>query len=298
MKLNAFAGPLPPLSNYDYGFLFQLARSMEKVLEEAELCGALNLAGRKMKDFPAEVSTKYDLSDLVSLDLSGNRLSDVPSCVCESRSLESLRLRGNVLRSVPLNILFLRSLTVLDLSNNKIVQLPLSLFELPLEIMLLTGNRLSSIPREIRQLSTTLVEFVELCHLSLHTLDLSYNRIKRLPLHIGRMESLVELHIGSNPLQSPPASLIIKGREHIVKWMDIEANTGVHQDLSEYCDDGRNNFIFENLAVGRKNVDTSSSSNVEMRPQHLLSGNIAGSDSGYASTTDDHRLHHEGETDQ
>ncbi|EPB75625.1 leucine Rich repeat-containing domain protein [Ancylostoma ceylanicum] len=300
---------------------------MEKVLEEAELCGALNLAGRKMKDFPSEMSTKYDLSDLVSLDLSGNRLSDVPTCVCESRSLESLRLRGNVLRSVPLNILFLRSLTVLDLSNNKIVQLPLSLFELPLEIMLLTGNRLSSIPREIRQLSTTLVEFdvscnfltsipadiallkmlrvlnlrrnliesfpTELCHLSLHTLDLSYNRIRRLPLHIGRMESLVELHIGSNPLQSPPASLIVKGREHIVKWMDIEASTGVHQDLSEYCDDSRSDFVFQNSARDRHNIGTNLPSNAVMRSQHSLSANIAGSDSGYASTTDDQRLHHE-----
>ncbi|EYC39063.1 hypothetical protein Y032_0678g1447, partial [Ancylostoma ceylanicum] len=316
-----------PLPTFLLQQQLQLARSMEKVLEEAELCGALNLAGRKMKDFPSEMSTKYDLSDLVSLDLSGNRLSDVPTCVCESRSLESLRLRGNVLRSVPLNILFLRSLTVLDLSNNKIVQLPLSLFELPLEIMLLTGNRLSSIPREIRQLSTTLVEFdvscnfltsipadiallkmlrvlnlrrnliesfpTELCHLSLHTLDLSYNRIRRLPLHIGRMESLVELHIGSNPLQSPPASLIVKGREHIVKWMDIEASTGVHQDLSEYCDDSRSDFVFQNSARDRHNIGTNLPSNAVMRSQHSLSANIAGSDSGYASTTDDQRLHHE-----
>ncbi|KAK6763328.1 hypothetical protein RB195_023870 [Necator americanus] len=44
-----------------------LTRMMEKVLEEAELCGALCLAGRKMKEFPSVLSTKYDLSDLVSL---------------------------------------------------------------------------------------------------------------------------------------------------------------------------------------------------------------------------------------
>ncbi|RCN38612.1 hypothetical protein ANCCAN_15459 [Ancylostoma caninum] len=56
-----------PLPTFLLQQQLQLARSMEKVLEEAELCGALNLAGRKMKDFPAEVSTKYDLSDLVSL---------------------------------------------------------------------------------------------------------------------------------------------------------------------------------------------------------------------------------------
>ncbi|KHJ97835.1 leucine Rich repeat-containing domain protein [Oesophagostomum dentatum] len=217
-----------------------------------------------MKEFPSDLSSKYDLSDLISLanfnslclDLSGNRLTDVPTCVCESRSLESLRLRDNVLRSVPLNIIFLRSLTVLDLSNNKIVQLPLSLFELPLEIVLLTGNRLESIPREIRQLSSTLAELVglsctfhfdvswnflrtipadiallkmlrvlnlrhnflehfpsglgQLCRLSLHTLDLSSNRLRQLPFNIGKMESLVELYTGNNPLLFPPASLISK----------------------------------------------------------------------------------------
>ncbi|ETN73941.1 leucine Rich repeat-containing domain protein [Necator americanus] len=284
---------------------------MEKVLEEAELCGALCLAGRKMKEFPSVLSTKYDLSDLVSLVLrlcivqrsedshdgfvliyhhfednkecerevlsdatenlklsieahewfgylSGNRLSDVPACVCESRSLESLRLRDNILRSIPLNIFYLRSLTVLDLrwlfirkknsdivsSNNKIVHLPLSLFELPLEIVLLNGNRLDSIPHEIRQLSSTLAELdlscnllrsipvdiallkmlrvlnlrrnlleqfpSELCRLSLHTLDLSCNRLKHLPPHIGKMGSLVEFHMRHNPLQFPPADLIVK----------------------------------------------------------------------------------------
>ncbi|RCN38615.1 hypothetical protein ANCCAN_15462 [Ancylostoma caninum] len=75
--------------------------------------------------------------------------------------------------------------------------------------------------------------------------------------------------------------------------MDIEASTGVHQDLSEYCDNGRNDFMFQKLAGGRSNVDASLPSTVEIRPQHLLSGNVAASDSGYASTTDDHRLHHE-----
>ncbi|VDK47443.1 unnamed protein product [Cylicostephanus goldi] len=187
---------------------------MEKIFEEAELCGALNLAGRKMKEYPHELSNKYDLSDLISLDLSGNRLSDIPTCVCEWRSLESLRLRDNALRSVPRNILFLRSLTVLDLryvafnygtdmycnatdlSNNKIVQLPLSLFELPLEIVLLTGNRLDSIPREIRQLSSTLAE-----------LDVSCNSLKTIPSDMALLKMLRVLNLRQNLLECFPSGL-------------------------------------------------------------------------------------------
>ncbi|VDM74907.1 unnamed protein product [Strongylus vulgaris] len=168
-----------------------MERSMEKVFEEAELCGALNLSSRKMKEFPNELA-----------NLSGNRLSDVPTCVCESRSLESLRLRGNVLRSVPLNIIFLRSLTVLDLSNNKIVQLPLSLFELPLEIVLLTGNRLDSIPREIRQLSSTLSE-----------LDVSCNFLRSIPPDIALLKMLRVLNLRQNFLECFPSGvyMVING---------------------------------------------------------------------------------------
>ena len=41
-------------------------RSVDKLLEEAELSGALVLAGRKLKDFPTQIAAKHDLSDTVS----------------------------------------------------------------------------------------------------------------------------------------------------------------------------------------------------------------------------------------
>ncbi|KAI5742515.1 hypothetical protein M8J77_008082 [Diaphorina citri] len=41
-----------------------LARSLERILEEAHLSGELNLSGRKLKDFPNS-GGKYDLSDSV-----------------------------------------------------------------------------------------------------------------------------------------------------------------------------------------------------------------------------------------
>ena len=45
-------------------------------------------------------------------------------------------------------------------SNNQLTAIPVCLFDLPIEILLLSGNRLESVPREIRQLSTTLTELV------------------------------------------------------------------------------------------------------------------------------------------
>lgn len=38
-----------------------MTRSLEKLLEDAHLCGELKLGGRKLKEFP--ITNKYDLSD-------------------------------------------------------------------------------------------------------------------------------------------------------------------------------------------------------------------------------------------
>lgn len=46
------------------GHHHQLARSLERILEEAHLSGELILTNRKLKDFP-KTGTKYNLSDTV-----------------------------------------------------------------------------------------------------------------------------------------------------------------------------------------------------------------------------------------
>uniref|UniRef100_A0A1I7WPN6 Leucine-rich repeat protein soc-2 homolog n=1 Tax=Heterorhabditis bacteriophora TaxID=37862 RepID=A0A1I7WPN6_HETBA len=175
-----------------------LSRSTEKMFEDAELSGVLSLAGRKLKEFPSNLFTKYDISDLVSADLSSNRLVDIPASICELQSLESLRVRGNTLRRIPSNIALLAALTFFDLSNNHLTQLPVALFDLPLEILLLTGNRLETIPREIRQLSSTLTE-----------LDISCNHLRSLPADIALLKMLRVLILRQNLLDQFP-SVIIK----------------------------------------------------------------------------------------
>lgn len=42
----------------------QLTRSLERILEDANLSGELKLSGRKLKDFP-KAAGKYNLSDTV-----------------------------------------------------------------------------------------------------------------------------------------------------------------------------------------------------------------------------------------
>lgn len=53
-----------------------LARSLEKILEEAHLSGELKLSGRKLKEFP-HTGRKYNLSDTV---IAGKAYEDISTC--------------------------------------------------------------------------------------------------------------------------------------------------------------------------------------------------------------------------
>ncbi|CAI4226315.1 unnamed protein product [Auanema sp. JU1783] len=305
------------------------------MFEEAESKGILSLIGRQLKELPISLTDKYDISDIVLADLSNNRFSDIPAALCDLRSLETLRIQQNALRHVPTNISHLISLSFLDLSNNQLSQLPLALFELPLCILLLTGNRLDTIPREIRQLSSTLTELdlsynflnripadiallkmlrvlclkknlldqfpSELCRLSLHTLDLSSNRFTHLPLHIRKMKTLIEFHISDNPLQSPPADIVSKGREHVFKWMDnasggcdtLPAHLLPNSSITLKALNLGKNGVNKNISESDMTRKSSAPAPLERRSRSHRFHTITGSDSGYGSTADEHRLSHE-----
>jgi hypothetical protein len=51
------------------------------------------------------------------------------------------------------------------------------------------------------------VIYLELCALKLNNFDCSYNRIICLPLNLREMNSLIELNVDHNPLETPPASV-------------------------------------------------------------------------------------------
>jgi Leucine-rich repeat (LRR) protein len=48
---------------------------------------------------------------------------------------------------------------------------------------------------------------LELCALKLTNFDCSHNRLIRLPLNLREMNSLIELNVDHNPLETPPASV-------------------------------------------------------------------------------------------
>lgn len=233
----------------------QLTRTLEKVFEDAQLTGELKLNGRKLREYP-KLASEYDLCDTVAADLSKNRFTELPNEICEFFLLERLDCYHNVMRAIPESIITLQTLNYLNLSRNQLTTIPPSLCQLPLQVLILSNNRLVSIPEEIghmhclsnldiscnelsilppqigdldslKSLNIRRNQLVELpsevCELQLIKLNISANRITTLPPNLRFMSSLQELVLDCNPLSSPPAFLCKRGRTHIFKYLEIQA---------------------------------------------------------------------------
>ncbi|XP_054609914.1 leucine-rich repeat and calponin homology domain-containing protein 4 isoform X3 [Dunckerocampus dactyliophorus] len=243
------------------------SRSVEKALEDAAASGALNLANRKLKEFPRS-ARNYDLSDITHADLSKNRLCELPEELGQFISLETLSLYHNGMRSLSSCLGNLQALTYLNLSRNLLSSLSPSVFELPLlRVLIISNNKLSSLPTSIfslahlRQLDVSCNELqclpAELCQLEclrdlnlrrnqlttlpeeiselpLVRLDVSCNRITQVPLCYRHMRHLQSILLDSNPLQMPPAQICSKGKYHIFKYLNMEACKRSQEELERH----------------------------------------------------------------
>uniref|UniRef100_H0X372 Leucine-rich repeat and calponin homology domain-containing protein 4 n=1 Tax=Otolemur garnettii TaxID=30611 RepID=H0X372_OTOGA len=232
------------------------SRSAERALEEAVATGTLNLSNRRLKHFPRGAARSYDLSDITQADLSRNRFPEVPEAACQLVSLEGLSLYHNCLRCLNPALGNLTALTYLNLSRNQLSSLPPYICQLPLRVLIVSNNKLGALPPDIgalgslRQLDVSSNELqalpTELCSLSslrdlnvrrnqlstlpdelgdlpLVRLDFSCNRVSCIPVSFCRLRHLQVILLDSNPLQSPPAQICLKGKLHIFKYLSTEA---------------------------------------------------------------------------
>lgn len=171
--------------------------------------------------------------------------------------METLLLYHNGIRSISPSIKSLTSLTYLDLRSNQLTSLPREVCFLPLQVLLVSNNRLTSLPDDLGRMErltdldasynqlTTLPARIgdlrslrsfslrsnqlmylprELTYLSLVSLDVSSNRISSLPTELRQMTTLTEFNLEHNPMTSPPASLCVRGLVHVFKYLETQAN--------------------------------------------------------------------------
>ena len=187
-------------------------KAVEKV-ETARRSGAkeLNLSAKYDSDKLIELpEVLARLTQLGSLDLSGNQLTSLPEALGQLTQLEKLDLSGNQLASLPEALRKLTQLEKLDLSSNRLTSLPEALSKLTqLKELGLSSNRLTSLPEALSKLT------------QLKELGLSFNQLVSLPEALSKLTQLEKLDLSSNRLVS---SLETLGQLTQLKEMDLSSN--------------------------------------------------------------------------
>lgn len=127
-------------------------------------------------------------SFLLLADLSRNRFCELPEDVTSFAFLERLLLYHNAIRSIPESVRGLHSLTYLDLRSNQLTILPREICLLPLQIFLISNNRLTTLPDELGRMS------------DLTELDAGCNQLTHLPARLSELTNLRSLCVRSNQL--------------------------------------------------------------------------------------------------
>lgn len=96
-------------------------RSLEKALANPDQVYRLDLSGQKLKEVPEGV---FLLKNLNALDLSNNRLKALPERLQEFKHMQEFRASRNKLTEVPKSFCRMVHLKRLDLSRNAITGLP------------------------------------------------------------------------------------------------------------------------------------------------------------------------------
>ncbi|KAF4035972.1 Leucine rich repeat [Phytophthora infestans] len=168
-----------------------------------------------LEKLPESIGT---LRYLMELDLTKNRLRDLPDTLTKLTALKILNLSCNVLEKLPEEFGKLEKLEKIWLENNKLTQLPASiggcrsarcanfncnkLSELPESIGALTAlTALSVNMNELIELPDTIVALP-----NLRSLHASRNQLIKLPRCIGDMQALRELRLDWNSIQELPFS--------------------------------------------------------------------------------------------
>ncbi|MEK7949799.1 leucine-rich repeat-containing protein kinase family protein [Luteolibacter soli] len=177
--------------------IFDLADSLE----------ILNLSGNRLSDLPADLPR---LKKLRILFCSENDFDHVPPVIAECAELSMIAFKSNRVGRVEA---LPPSLRWLILTDNRIDRLPASVGNcLPLQKLMLAGNRLENLPEEMA--ACTNLELVRLAS----------NRFRSLPEWLLKLPRLAWLAFSGNPFCREES-----GAEAVIDWTDLQ----LHEKLGE-----------------------------------------------------------------
>ncbi|MDR2794057.1 MAG: AAA family ATPase [Treponema sp.] len=124
-----------------------------ELIDVPDIVQALNLSGNKLDELPPAISA---FTALESIDLSGNRFSKLPETIINLQNLRKLKINDNDLVELPENIDRLFLLETLDVSHNRLIRLPDSIKNLRrLKNFDFNLNKLAEVPNSVKKFAYT-----------------------------------------------------------------------------------------------------------------------------------------------
>lgn len=164
-----------------------LAEFPEEIFDLADSLEVLNLTGNRLADLPGDLPR---LKKLRILFCSDNEFRHLPPVLAECAGLSMIGFKSNRIGEVAA---LPASLRWLILTDNRLARLPPSLGDCrPLQKLMLAGNRLASLPDEMAA-----------C-VNLELIRLAANRFESLPDWLLELPKLAWLALAGNPLAAEP----------------------------------------------------------------------------------------------
>ncbi|KQT63417.1 MULTISPECIES: protein kinase [unclassified Pseudomonas] len=218
--------------------IFQLADTLE----------VLNLSGNALSSLPDDL---HRLTRLRVLFCSDNQFSELPACLGQCTALTMVGFKANRIVNVPGDALP-PQLRWLILTDNRIASLPSELGERPaLQKLMLAGNRLQSLPDSLRH-----------CH-RLELLRIAANQLNELPQWLLTLPSLTWLAYAGNPLETEADAAALEATP-LIDWSTLrmeqqlgEGASGVISRAVWQRDDGTAQAVAVKLYKGEMTSDGS-----------------------------------------
>ncbi|XP_066994565.2 leucine-rich repeat-containing protein 40 isoform X2 [Anabrus simplex] len=194
---------------------------------------SLSLALKDLHDVPVEVFKDAVVAEVTVVDLSKNKLTQVPTGLQElTGQLSELNLSCNLLKSIPASLGGFSKLQYLDLQKNALSSLPEEMAELQqLRELIIAYNRFLKMPScifemaglEILSARDNQMEDIPVDGLKnlrrLAVLDLSNNSISHVPPELGTMLQLRSLELSGNCFRQPRYSVLEKGTAEVLSYL-------------------------------------------------------------------------------
>eukprot|EP00040_Diaphanoeca_grandis_P034895 m.218004 g.218004 ORF g.218004 m.218004 type:complete len:584 (-) comp33248_c0_seq1:45-1796(-) len=203
------------------------------VANQAKFGKELNYSNKKLREIPSEVwdsivgseISKMLLSrnlletipvqvfqfgnTLLELDVSFNKLSNIPGAVGGLRKLKKLDCRNNALCDLPQELTQLSSLCEVVISGNRFTAVPRILYGMPsVEIIIATDNQIGNIDVD------GLAELPKL-----RCLDLTNNNIATVPAELGFVDTITSLKLDGNLFKIPRPAMLAKGTTAVMEYL-------------------------------------------------------------------------------